>query len=245
MIKIVLLRHGESVWNKKNLFTGWTDVGLTKKGVLEAKEAGNRMKKAGFCFDIAFSSYLKRAKKTMDIALLAMNLNKIEKKYDWRLNERHYGDLQGLNKKEMAEKFGEKQVLLWRRGYSARPPEISKRNKFNQENDALYKGIKVPKSESLKDVVVRVKDFWQTEVVPLLKEERSILITASGNSLRALVKYLDHISAQEITSLNIPTGVPLVYELDNNLKARRHYYLASKEELESRIKTVKDQIKVK
>ncbi|MDI3496022.1 MAG: 2,3-bisphosphoglycerate-dependent phosphoglycerate mutase [Patescibacteria group bacterium] len=241
MIKIVLLRHGESVWNKKNLFTGWTDVDLTKRGVLEAQDAGRKLSQAGFIFDIAFASYLKRAKRTMRLVLQEMGQKNLHQVFDWRLNERHYGDLQGFNKKEMAEKFGEKQVLLWRRSYGVRPPEISKKNKYNQANDKMYAQIQVPDSESLKDVVVRVKKFWQEEIVPLLKENKKILIVASGNSLRALVKYLDGVSAKEITKLNIPTGVPLVYELGNDLKPRRHYYLADKKELKARTEKVINQ----
>lgn len=242
MIKIVLLRHGESVWNRKNLFTGWTDVDLTQRGVLEAKDAGKKLLQAGFNFDIAYASYLKRAKRTMRLALREINQKNLVKLFDWRLNERHYGDLQGLNKSEMAEKFGEKQVHIWRRSYGVRPPEISKKNKYNQANDKMYAQIPVPSSESLKDVVIRVKNFWQEKIVPQLKENKKILIVASGNSLRALIKYLDGVSAQEITKLNIPTGIPLIYELDNDLKPRRHYYLASRKELKERVERNKIKI---
>ena len=241
MYKIVLLRHGESTWNKKGLFTGWTDVGLTKKGIEEAKEAGKILKKKGFKFDLAFTSLLKRASNTLKITLKEMSLNKPITVFDWRLNERHYGNLQGLNKKEMAEKFGEKQILIWRRSYSISPPEIDKNNKFNQKREAQYKGISVPKTESLKNVVERVIPFWKQNVVPELKKEKSIIIAASGNSLRAIVKYLDKLSASEISGVNIPTGIPLIYELDNKLQPIRHYYLADKKKLQIAIDKVKKQ----
>jgi len=243
MIKIVLLRHGESSWNKKGLFTGWTDVGLTEKGVFEAKKAGQSLKKAKFKFNIAFTSFLKRASLTMEITLQEMGLKKIEKIKDWRLNERHYGNLQGLNKKEMVEKFGEKQVLIWRRSYSVRPPEITKNNKYNQAGDKKYKDIVVPKAESLKDVVERIMPFWREQIVPRLKNGDQILISGSGNSLRAMIKYIDKVSAKKILDLNIPTGIPLVYELDKNLKPLRHYYLADKKDLQLAIDKVKNQAK--
>jgi 2,3-bisphosphoglycerate-dependent phosphoglycerate mutase len=241
MIKIVLLRHGQSVWNEKGLFTGWTDVNLTKKGREEAAEAGRELKKKGFKFDLAFTSLLQRASNTLKIALKELEQPKLTTISDWRLNERHYGNLQGLNKKEMAEKFGEKQVLIWRRSYSTPPPKIDNKNAFNQKNDPKYKGIKVPETESLKDVVERVVPFWKNDVVPQLKANKKIIITASGNSLRAIVKYLDKISASEIAELNIPTGIPLVYELDDKFKPIRHYYLADKAKLQDAIDKVKKQ----
>jgi 2,3-bisphosphoglycerate-dependent phosphoglycerate mutase len=241
MYKIVLLRHGESTWNKKGLFTGWTDVNLSSKGKEEAKEAGIQLKKEGFKFDLAFTSFLKRASNTLKIALKEMDAAKLPVVTDWRLNERHYGNLQGLNKKEMAEKFGEKQVLIWRRSYSTPPPKIDSKNLFNQKNDPRYKGIKVPEAESLKNVVERAVPFWKEEVVPQLKDGKKIIITASGNSLRAIVKYLDKISTSEISELNIPTGIPLVYELDAKFKPIKHYYLADKNKLQAAIDKVKKQ----
>ena len=241
MIKIVLLRHGESTWNKKGLFTGWVDVGLTEKGKQEAKKAGQSLKKANINFDVAFTSLLKRASLTMNITLKEMGLANIKKITDWRLNERHYGNLQGLNKKEMAAKFGEKQVLIWRRSYSVRPPEISKNNKYNQQGELKYKNIPVPKAESLKDVVGRIIPFWREQIIPRLKNQERILITGSGNSLRALIKYLDKMPAKEILEVNVPTGIPLVYELDNKFKPLRHYYLADKKILQMEMKKVKNQ----
>jgi len=241
MIKIVLIRHGESVWNKKGLFTGWVDVGLTTKGRMEAKTAGQALKKAKFNFNVALSSLLKRASLTMEIVLREMSLKNIEKITDWRLNERHYGNLQGLNKKEMVKKFGEKQVLIWRRSYSIRPPEITKKNKYNQGGEKKYQNIPIPKAESLKDVVNRIKPFWREQVLPRLKNGDKILISGSGNSLRAMIKYLDKVPAKKILELNIPTGIPLVYELDKNFKPIRHYYLADKKELQAAIDKVKNQ----
>ncbi len=240
MYKIVLLRHGESTWNKKGLFTGWTDVDLTAKGREEASIAGSELKKKGFKFDLAFTSFLKRASKTLSLTLKEMNQKPIVV-IDWRLNERHYGNLQGLNKKEMAAKFGEKQVLIWRRSYSTPPPKIDNKNLFNQKNDPRYKGIEVPESESLKDVVVRVMPFWKNEVVPELKAGKNIIIAASGNSLRAIVKYLDKIPASQISELNIPTGIPLVYELDKKFQPIKHYYLANQTKLQEAIDKVKKQ----
>ncbi|MHB8904070.1 MAG: 2,3-diphosphoglycerate-dependent phosphoglycerate mutase [Patescibacteria group bacterium] len=241
MIKIVLLRHGQSTWNEKGLFTGWTDVDLTKKGREEAAEAGRELKKKGFKFDLAFTSFLKRASNTLKITLEELNQTKLPVISDWRLNERHYGNLQGLNKKEMAEKFGEKQVLIWRRSYSTPPPKIDNKNAFNQKNDPKYKGIRVPNTESLKDVVERVVPFWKKDIIPQLKANKKIIITASGNSLRAIVKYLDKVSASEIVGLDIPTGIPLIYELDEKLKPIRHYYLADKAKLQEAIDKVKKQ----
>ncbi|MFA5131523.1 MAG: 2,3-diphosphoglycerate-dependent phosphoglycerate mutase [Patescibacteria group bacterium] len=241
MYKIVLLRHGESVWNKKGLFTGWTDVNLTAAGVKEAEKAAREFKKKGYTFDLAYSSLLVRASRTLNIVLHFLKLTKIPVVIDWRLNERHYGNLQGLNKKEMAAKFGEKQVLIWRRSYSVRPPKIAKANQYNQKNDPKYKGIKVPEAESLKDVVLRVTPLWQNEIAPQIKAGKKIIIAASGNSLRALIKYLDKVPAGEITNLNIPTGIPLVYELDAKLKPIRHYFLASPKELKAAIAKIENQ----
>lgn len=231
MYKIVLLRHGESTWNKKGLFTGWTDVDLSELGEKEACRAGKKLKKEGFNFDITFTSFLKRAIKTLNLTLEEMDLLWLPVNKDWRLNERHYGNLQGLNKKQTIEKFGEKQVSMWRRGYNVCPPKIDKKNKYNQKGLICYQDIEVPDSESLADVVVRVSSFWQKKVAPLIKKNKKILISASGNSLRALVKYLDDLSEEDVVKLNIPTGIPLVYELDKKLKPIKHYYLASAKDL--------------
>lgn len=224
MSKIVLLRHGESVWNQQKLFTGWTDVDLSDLGREQAKAAGQKLKAAGFSFDLGFTSCLKRTKLTMELVLQAMGQD-IPWRADWRLNERHYGNLQGLNKEQMAEQFGAEQVKLWRRSYDVRPPEISDDNQYNQKNDPQYEGVVVPSAESLADVVVRVVPFWQEVIAPLLENNQRIIIVASGNSLRALIKYLDQISPAEIVELEIPTGQPLVYELDDQLQPIKHYYL--------------------
>jgi 2,3-bisphosphoglycerate-dependent phosphoglycerate mutase len=243
MYKIVLLRHGESIWNKKGLFTGWTDVGLSSKGRQEAKTAGQELKEKGFVFDLAYTSCLKRASLTLKIALQELEQKKILTKIDWRLNERHYGNLQGLNKLDLVKKIGEKQVMIWRRSYGIRPPKISSKNIYNQKNDLKYKDIEVPEAESLKDVVARVVPFWKQEIVPKIKEGQHLIIVASGNSLRALVKNLDHISSRDIVNLNIPTGIPFVYEFDQNLKVRRHYYLTNPKKLKTSLDRVKNQTK--
>ena len=224
MNKIVFLRHGESVWNKEQIFTGWTDIGLSELGRQQAREAGRKLKDNNFIFDRGFTSYLKRTKETMALVLEEMNLS-IPVVADWRLNERHYGNLQGLNKEEMAKKFGAEQVKIWRRSYDIRPPEITPDNPYNQKNDPQYQGIPVPSAESLADVVKRVVPFWKEAVCPLLEKGERLIIVASGNSLRALVKYLDNINPADIVNLEIPTGQPLVYELDNNLQPETHYYL--------------------
>lgn len=245
MYKIVFLRHGESTWNKKGLFTGWTDVALTKRGEAEAREAGRILKEKGFIFDAAYTSLLKRASRTLKIALREMGESGIPVSVDWRLNERHYGNLQGLNKVATVRKFGERQVLLWRRSYSIRPPRIDKHNRYNQAADPRYQGITVPATESLKDVVARVLPLWRKEIGPRVKTGERLLIAASGNSLRAIVKYLDKVSPREIVGLNIPTGIPLVYELDKNLKPIRHYYLADQKKLQAAVLKVKNQIRAK
>jgi len=245
MYKIVLLRHGESQWNEKGLFTGWTDVDLSEQGLKEAKDAGKELKKNGFVFDIAFSSVLKRAIKTLNIVLEEIDEMWLPVIRDWRLNERHYGNLQGLNKQQMIKKFGEEQVLIWRRSYDVRPPKIEATNKYNQKGLLQYKGIPVPSTESLEDVVARVEPFWLKEVVPVIKSGKRVIIAASGNSLRALVKYLDNVSEKDIVNLNIPTAIPLVYELDNKMKPIRHYFLASDKKLKEAIDRVKKQGKGK
>jgi len=244
MIKIVLLRHGQSAWNEKGLFTGWVNVDLAPIGEKEARLAGQKLKKAGFKFDIIFQSFLKRSQKTTKIVLNELK-EKIKVENDWRLNERHYGALQGLNKKEMVVKYGEDQVFIWRRSYDVRPPKIKVGSKYDQSKLAKYKNVPVPLAECLKDVEKRVVPFWKGKVVPALKADKKILISASGNSLRALVKYLDNISPDKIADFNIPTAIPLVYELDNNFKPIRHYFLATDKELAAAVAKVKNQTKVK
>jgi len=246
MYKIVLLRHGESVWNKENRFTGWTDVELSSLGVDEAKLAGEALKKAGYSFDLAITSVLKRAINTQALVLDVLGLQNIEKKYAWQLNERHYGGLQGLNKKEMAEKFGEQQVYIWRRSYSVRPLEMNDEDFALQNAQAIFESVpkdKLPRTESLADTFARAVSYWNSDIAPEIKKGRKILISAHGNSLRAVVKYLDEIPDDEISNLNIPTGVPLVYELDNNLKPIKHYYLGDAAAIEARINKVKNQSK--
>ncbi len=248
MYKVVLLRHGESTWNKENRFTGWTDVDLSEKGIVEARNAGKVLLESGYSFDIAFTSVLKRAIRTLWLILEEMDLMWITVINSWRLNERHYGALQGLNKSEMAEKYGEKQVLIWRRSYAIRPPALEKNDRRYPGFDPRYKDLKsnqIPQSECLKDTVERFLPYWHDTIGPTIKKGKNVLIVAHGNSLRALVKYLDNIPEEEIVSLNIPTGVPLVYELDKDLKPIRHYYLGDASEIEKAIKSVSDQGKIK
>ncbi len=248
MYKVVLLRHGESEWNKKNLFTGWTDVDLTEKGREEAKTAGELMLEAGFVFDIAYTSVLKRAINTLHIALAEMDLLWIPEIKSWRLNERHYGALQGLNKAETAEKYGEEQVLLWRRSYDVPPPALTKDDERYPGFDPRYKDLsedELPLTESLKDTVARFVPYWKNEIAPTIKSGKRVIIAAHGNSLRALVKYLDNVTEEEIVKLNIPTGVPLVYELDENLKPIKHYYLGDQEKIQAKINAVANQTKKK
>ena len=241
MIKLVLLRHGESTWNKENRFTGWTDVPLTELGIEEAKKAGKTLKEKGFTFDVVFTSVLKRATDTTDIVLKEMDLSDIKVLKSWRLNERHYGALQGLNKAEMAAKYGEKQVLKWRRSYDVRPPAIKKSDEGWPCHDSKYKGLEekyLPLTESLKDTVNRVIPYWEGEIVSMLKKGKRVLVSASGNSLRALVKHIDKVSGNEIVNFNIPTGIPLVYELDKNLKPIKHYFLGNPKKIEAKIQAV-------
>jgi 2,3-bisphosphoglycerate-dependent phosphoglycerate mutase len=240
-IKLVLLRHGESTWNKENKFTGWTDVDLSERGIEEAKEAGEVLKKEGYVFDVAFTSVLKRAIRTLWIVLDEMDLMWISIYNSWRLNERHYGALQGLNKSEMAQKFGEEQVLIWRRSYDIPPMALEKKDPRYPGNDSKYKSLNerdIPLTESLKETVSRVMPYWKEAIVPVLKSGKRVIIAAHGNSLRALVKYLDNISEQEIVKLNIPTGIPLVYELTNDLKPVKHYYLGDQEKIQAAIASV-------
>ncbi|HEY2435500.1 MAG TPA: 2,3-diphosphoglycerate-dependent phosphoglycerate mutase [Vicinamibacterales bacterium] len=232
MFKVVLLRHGESLWNQENRFTGWKDVDLSEKGRAEAHEAGRLMKEAGFAFDLAFTSMLRRAIKTLDIALDGMDLLWIPVTKHWRLNERHYGALQGLNKAETAAKHGEDQVKIWRRSYDIPPPPLTPDDDRWSGRDPRYANLtpsEIPASESLKDTVARFLPYWHETIAPAIQGGRRVVIAAHGNSLRALVKYLDQIGEQAIVELNIPTGIPLVYELDDKLKPIRHYYLGDPE----------------
>lgn len=234
-LKLVLLRHGESVWNKENRFTGWTDVDLSEKGIEEAKKAGEILKKEGFVFDLAFTSLLKRAIRTLWIVLDQMDLMWIPVDRSWRLNERHYGALQGLNKSEMAQKYGEEQVQIWRRSYNVCPPVLEKKDPRYSGHDPRYKNLNegdLPLTESLELTVKRFLPYWKETIAPELKEGKKVLIAAHGNSLRALVKHLDQISDEEIVQLNIPTGIPLIYELDQNLSPIKHYYLGHSEDVE-------------
>lgn len=228
MIKLVLVRHGQSEWNLENKFTGWTDVSLSQKGVEEAKEAGRVLKEKGFSFDLGFTSELKRAKDTLDYILKEMGEENIEIKRSWKLNERHYGALQGLNKDETKKKYGEEQVLLWRRSTDVRPPALDVTDPRYPGNDPKYKDLKedeLPKTENLLDTIKRVLEYWNSDIKPELEKGRKVIIAAHGNSLRGLIKYLDNISDEDIIKLELQTGNPICYELDDNLNPIRHYYL--------------------
>ncbi|AWB44241.1 2,3-diphosphoglycerate-dependent phosphoglycerate mutase [Paenibacillus sp. CAA11] len=241
MYTLVLLRHGESEYNRANRFTGWTDVDLSEKGITEAKEAGKLMKREEFVFDIAYTSYLKRAIKTLFLALEEMDLLWIPVKKNWQLNERHYGALQGLSKAATAVKYGDEQVMLWRRSYDILPPSLTKEDERYPRNDPKYRDVPdehIPLTESLKETVVRVEDYWLREIAPQIKAGKKVIIAAHGNSLRALVKYLENIGNQEILDLNIPTGTPLVYTLDDDLKPLEKYYLGSERRTERKIEKV-------
>jgi len=229
---LVLLRHGESTWNLENRFTGWTDVDLSPRGLEEAHGAGRLLREGGYTFDVAFTSLLKRAIRTLWITLDEMDLMWIPEHKDWRLNERHYGGLQGLNKAETTQKFGEKQVLVWRRSYADPPPPLTPDDERHPARDPRYAEVPpqdLPLTESLKDTVARFLPYWEEAIVPQVRAGRRVIIAAHGNSLRALVKYLDGVSESEIVGLNIPTGIPLVYELDDDLKPIRHFYLGDPE----------------
>ncbi len=248
MYKLVLLRHGQSEWNKTNQFTGWTDVDLTPQGVSEATEAGQLLKKEGFSFDIAFTSVLKRAIRTLWLTLDQMDLMWIPVRRSWRLNERHYGALQGLNKSETAEKHGADQVHIWRRSYDTPPPELEADDPRSPAHDPRYKDLtadQLPLTECLKDTVDRFLPYWHDTILPTIKSGKKVLIAAHGNSLRALVKYLDNISDEDIPQLNIPTGIPLVYELDpdNGFSAVKHYYLGDPEKAKKAAQAVAQQAK--
>ncbi len=248
MHKVVLLRHGESAWNKENRFTGWTDVDLSEKGIKEAHKAGEVLKKEGFTFDIAYTSVLKRAIKTLWITLEDMDLMWIPVVRNWRLNERHYGALQGLNKSETAQKYGEAQVHIWRRSYDTPPPALEKNDERYPGNNPRYKDLseaELPLTECLKDTVARFVPYWEGTIAPTIKQGKKVIIAAHGNSLRALVKYLDNIPEDKIVSLNIPTGVPLVYELDKNLKSQKSYYLGDADEIKKAAAAVANQGKAK
>jgi 2,3-bisphosphoglycerate-dependent phosphoglycerate mutase len=248
MHKIVLLRHGESTWNKENRFTGWTDVDLSEKGIEEAHIAGQTLKKEGYTFDIAYTSVLKRAIRTLWITLDEMDLMWIPVIRNWRLNERHYGALQGLNKAETAQKFGEDQVKIWRRSYDIQPPALEKTDERYPGKDPRYTALKeneLPLTECLEDTVARFVPYWENTIAPSIKQGKKVLIAAHGNSLRALVKYLDNIPEKEIVGLNIPTGIPLVYELDDNLKSIKNYYLGDEDEIKKAAEAVANQGKVK
>jgi 2,3-bisphosphoglycerate-dependent phosphoglycerate mutase len=243
--KLVLMRHGESQWNLENRFTGWTDVDLTPAGIAQARAAGRLLKSEGYRFDLAFTSVLKRAIRTLWLALDELDQMWLPAEKSWRLNERHYGDLQGLNKAEMAAKFGEKQVLAWRRSYDTPPPALKPGDPRGESADPRYAGIQVPRTECLKDTVERVVPYWQSAIAPALRSGRRVLIAAHGNSLRALVKYLDGISDTDIIDVNIPTGAPLVYELGADLKPLKHYYLGDADEIARRAAAVASQGKAK
>ncbi|MBF6593012.1 MAG: 2,3-diphosphoglycerate-dependent phosphoglycerate mutase [Thermaceae bacterium] len=248
MHKLVLLRHGESTWNQENRFTGWTDVDLSERGVAEAHQAGQLLKEQGFTFDVAFTSVLKRALRTLWITLEDTDLLWIPVHRSWRLNERHYGALQGLNKAEMAAQYGEAQVLEWRRSYSTRPPALEASDPRYPGHDPRYADLDshtLPLTECLQDTVARFLPYWQDNIAPAVRQGQRVLIAAHGNSLRALVKYLDGISDNEIVGLNIPTGIPLVYELDERLEPLRHYYLGDQEEIAKQMQAVANQGKAK
>ena len=244
MTKLVFLRHGESNCNKENRFGGWIDSDLSEKGIAEAKKAGQTLKEQGYTFDIAFTSVLKRAIRTLWIVLDVMDLMWLPVYRSWHLNERHYGALQGLNKSETAAKFGEGQVLIWRRSYDVRPPSLKKTDEMYPGNDPKYKALNekdLPLAESLKDTLNRVLPYWHEIIAPEIQSGKRVIISAHGNSLRALVKYLDNISDEEILKLNIPTGIPLVYELDMSLKPVKSHYLADPEEVRKAMEAVASQ----
>ena len=248
MFKVVLLRHGESTWNKENRFTGWTDVDLSEKGIHEAKKAGQTLKAEGFKFDLAYTSVLKRAIRTLWLAMDEMDLMWIPVIRHWRLNERHYGALQGLNKTETAKKYGDEQVKIWRRSYDIQPPALDKTDERYPGFDLRYKDLsddELPLTECLKDTVARFVPYWEKTIAPTVQSGKKVLITAHGNSLRALVKYFDNIPDNEIVELNIPTGIPLVYELDKDLKPIKNYYLGDQEEIAKAAAAVANQGKVK
>lgn len=245
MYRLVLLRHGESVWNKENRFTGWTDVDLSERGINEAKEAGKIMKEKGFAFRFAYTSYLKRANKTLNLTLEEMDLLWIPVEKTWKLNEKHYGALQGLNKREMTEQYGEEQVLIWRRSYDVRPPQLETSDPRHPVNDVRYQGIAdfaaTPATEALCDTVNRIVPYWDNEIKNKLEKYKEVIIAAHGNSLRGIVKYLKNISNEDIVNLNLPTGVPYIFEFDNNMNLVKDYFLADEETLKKLMDEVANQ----
>ncbi len=248
MHKIVLIRHGESEWNRENRFTGWTDVDLSDKGRAEAKSGGKLLKEGGYHFDIAYTSVLKRAVRTLWIVLDEMDLMWLPVRHNWRLNERHYGGLQGLNKAETAAKFGEAQVKIWRRSYDVPPPPLEKSDPRYPGHDPRYAGLsaaELPLTESLKDTVARFLPFWHDTLAPAVRSGQRVLVAAHGNSIRAMVKFLDNVSDDDIVGVNIPTGVPLVYELDADLKPIKHYYLGDADAVARAVQGVADQAKAR
>jgi len=248
MKKIVLLRHGESTWNQENRFTGWTDVDLTEKGIAEATKAGNLLKEKGFLFDKAYTSYLKRAVKTLNVVLDKMDLDWIPVEKNWRLNEKHYGNLQGLNKAETAEKYGDEQVLIWRRSYDIAPVALEDDDPRNPRFDIRYADVdpkELPATESLKDTVERILPYWKETIFPTLKTADQVLVAAHGNSLRGIIKYLKNISDNEIVHLNLPTAVPYVFEFNDNMKLVNDYFLGDPEEIKKLMDAVANQGKKK
>lgn len=248
MNKLVLLRHGESAWNKENRFTGWTDIDLSDRGIKEAREAGDILRKEGYHFRLAYTSYLTRAIRTLWLTLEQMDLLWIPVYKTWRLNEKHYGMLQGLNKSEMTEKFGEQQVHLWRRSYDIPPPPMSAEDPRHPRFDHRYAGLKpseIPSTESLKETVERIVPYWQEHMSSNLKEYKEILVAAHGNSLRGIVKYLKNISNEEIVGLNLPTGIPYVFEFDDDLKLQKDYFLGDPEVIRKLMEEVANQAKKK
>lgn len=246
--KLVLLRHGESEWNRENRFTGWTDVDLSELGVQEAREAGRLLLGLGYRFDLAFTSVLKRAIRTLWLVLDELDLMWVPVRRSWRLNERHYGALQGLDKGETAARFGEEQVHAWRRGYDTRPPALTRDDERFPGNDPRYASLAdedLPETESLADTVARFLPYWFEQIAPAIGTGKRVLISAHGNSLRALVKHLDRLGSEEVVGLNIPTGIPLVYELDAGLRPVRHYYLGDEETIRSKAKAVAEQGKAR
>lgn len=245
MIKLVLVRHGQSTWNLENRFTGWTDVDLSEQGVREAREAARVLRREGYTFDLAFTSVLKRAIRTLWIALDEMDLMWLPVRRSWRLNERHYGVLQGLNKKETADRYGLEQVQIWRRGYDTPPGALPREDQRHPCHDRRYADVPaelLPATESLKTTLERVLPYWHEQIVPVLKQGKRVLVSAHGNSMRALVKYLDGVNDEEITQLNIPTGIPLVYELDDRWRARTHYYVGDPEKIKAGTASVAGQL---
>ena len=244
MHKLVLIRHGESLWNRENRFTGWVDVDLSEKGMLEAQSAGELLREEGFTFDCAYTSVLKRAIRTLWVVLDELDLMWVPVTRSWRLNERHYGALAGLNKSETAAKYGEDQVFIWRRSYDVRPPQIDVGNKENPAYERRYAELteeQIPRGECLQDTVARAVPFWDSEIAPAIKSGKKVVIVAHGNSIRALVKHLDNVPDDVITGLNIPTGIPLVYELDDDLVPIRHYYLGDQDAVAAAVNAVASQ----